>query len=79
MDILSQLISLHSFYPNVIALYFISLRIVRELIKFQQDAVYDEDEDANSPLHLACFNGHLIVVKALIAANCDVISKLVFT
>ena len=47
-------------------------RVVRELIRYQVDTVQDEDEDSNSPLHLACFNGHLAVAKVLINANCNV-------
>ena len=54
-----------------------SSRVVRELIRYQHDTIHDEDEDANSPLHLACINGHLGVVKVLIASYCDVESRFV--
>ena len=52
-------------------------RVVRELMRYQVDTIQDEDEDGNSPLHLACINGHVGVVKVLIAANCDVEARLV--
>ena len=51
-------------------------RVVRELMRYQIDTMQDEDEDSNSPLHLACINGHVGVAKVLIAANCDVEARL---
>ena len=50
--------------------------VVRELMRYQIDTIQDEDEDSNSPLHLACINGHVGVAKVLIAANCDVEARL---
>lgn len=48
------------------------LSIVLEIIRKRPDTVFDEDEDGNSPLHLACLNGHHHVAKSLVAANADV-------
>ena len=43
----------------------------------QPDTIQDEDEDSNSPLHLACTNGHVGVAKVLIAAKCDIEARFV--
>ena len=51
--------------------------VVRELLRYQHDTIQDEDEDSNSPLHLACIHGHVGVVKTLIAAKCDVEARFV--
>lgn len=42
------------------------------LIQHQPDTIQDEDEDSNTPLHLACTHGHLGVVKVLVEADADV-------
>ena len=46
-------------------------RVVQELAKFQQALLYDEDEDSNTPLHLACSNGHYSMAKVLLDAGCE--------
>ena len=51
--------------------------VVHELIISQHDTIQDEDEDSNSPLHLACINGHVGVAKVLITANCDIEARFV--
>ena len=46
--------------------------VVRALIRYQVDTIVDEDEESNTPLHLACTNGHLQVAKVLIEAHAEV-------
>ena len=47
-------------------------RCVRELVKRNKMVVNDEDEDSNTPLHLACLAGHAKVVRTLIEAGADI-------
>ena len=47
-------------------------RIVRSVIQFDPETIYDEDHDANSPLQLACLNGQLEVARVLMDANCAI-------
>ena len=66
---------------NVMHLYSFLLcplpRVVDALIHYQSDTIQDEDEDSNSPLHLACINGHVEVAKVLIAAKCNIEARFV--
>ena len=48
-----------------IFLFFCS--IVSELINYQSKTMEYKDEGKNTPLHLACKNGHLEVAKMLLA------------
>ena len=41
-------------------------------MQHQIDTIQDDDINFNSPLHLACINGHLGVAKVLINAEADV-------
>ena len=50
--------------------------MVQYLARFQNDTIYDEDHDANTPLHLACLNGHVAVARILIKANCGIETRL---
>ncbi len=47
-------------------------RIVKELLRYRVDMVNHEDEDSNTPLHLACTSGHIGVAMELIEAKADV-------
>ncbi len=49
-----------------------SCSVVREIIAKRPQTVFDEDEDGNTPLHLACINGYQGVGKVLIGANVDI-------
>ena len=46
-------------------------RVVRELARFKDTLLFDEDDDSNTPLHLACTNGHYSMAKVLLNAGCD--------
>ena len=50
----------------------VPFRVVRLLLHHQNDVILDEDEDSNTPLHLACTHGHLGVAKVLVEADADV-------
>ena len=43
--------------------------VVRELVKRDKMTINDEDEDSNTPLHLAALSGHNKAVAALIDAG----------
>ncbi len=45
---------------------------MRELLRHNEGTAFDEDEDSNSPLHLACTYGHVGMAKVLVEANADV-------
>eukprot|EP00095_Tigriopus_kingsejongensis_P005747 maker-scaffold28_size608977-snap-gene-2.12 protein:Tk05747 transcript:maker-scaffold28_size608977-snap-gene-2.12-mRNA-1 annotation:"transient receptor potential cation channel subfamily a member 1-like protein" len=47
-------------------------RICKEILKQDKFAVNDEDSDSNTALHLACMNGHSMVVTTLIASGADI-------
>ena len=50
-------------------------RIVHEFIKKQEDTIEDEDEEGNSPLHLACLKGHHNTCKLLIKHLANVFAR----
>ena len=45
--------------------------LIRHGEKVKLDLIVDEDDDSNTPLHLACINGHYQVARALLNANAD--------
>lgn len=45
---------------------FFHFSVVSELIDYQSDTKELPDDDGNTPLHLACKNGHLEVAKMLL-------------
>ncbi|MPC17481.1 Transient receptor potential cation channel subfamily A member 1 [Portunus trituberculatus] len=47
-------------------------RVVRELVKHYHYLAKDENENSDTPLHLACLQGHTDVVRALLEAGADV-------
>lgn len=51
---------------------YVNCSVVREIISKRPETVFDEDEDGNTPLHLACIHGYQGVAKALIGANADI-------
>ena len=46
--------------------------MVHELIHHRMDTVGDEDEDGNTPLHLACIKGYPGVARVLLDAKADI-------
>ena len=49
--------------------------VVKELVRHDKkaklDLIWDEDDDSNTALHLACINGHYNVAKVLLEADTD--------
>ena len=43
--------------------------VVAQLVEHEMDTLKDEDDDSNTPLHLACISGRLGVAEVLIEAN----------
>ncbi len=53
----------------------IHFSIIRALLNHQKDCILDEDEDGNTPLHLASINGYHKSVKVLLDAQADFDAK----
>jgi len=51
------------------------LRVLSEILRRKKEAMHDDDEDANSPLHLAAMNGKTSCMKELIKMGATVTSK----
>lgn len=49
--------------------FFIPCSVVGELIHYQSNTKEFEDKNKNTPLHLACMNGHLEVARMLFAPH----------
>ena len=49
--------------------FFIPCSVVGELIHYQSNTKELEDKNENTPLHLACMNGHLEVARMLLAPH----------
>ena len=49
---------------------------MQALINHQKDCILDEDEDGNTPLHLACFHGHHQAVNVFLENEADYDAKL---
>lgn len=45
--------------------------LIRHGKKIKIDLIVDEDDDSNTPLHLACAKGHYVVAKVLLEAEAD--------
>ncbi|XP_036354856.1 ankyrin repeat, PH and SEC7 domain containing protein secG-like [Octopus sinensis] len=54
----------------------IKYRVVKILAKHDNSLIHGEDENSNTPLHLAALNGHKEVVKFLIENNADFEARL---
>ena len=46
--------------------------VVKELVKHDITAINDEDEDSNTPLHLAALAGHNKVASTLLEKGADI-------
>lgn len=46
-------------------------RVIEAFVKHQMDCILDEDEDGNTPLHLASLNGYPKSVKILLNSHAD--------
>ena len=51
------------------------LKVLTEILRRKKEAMHDDDEDANSPLHLAALNGKTSCMKELIKMGATVTSK----
>lgn len=49
-----------------------TIRVVRDLVHRYKFLISDENEESNTPLHLACLEGHSEVVSVLLEAGADV-------
>ncbi len=65
----------------VVIIIVIVISVVKEMIRHgvqrSIDLIGDEDDDSNTPLHLACINGHYWVAKVLLDAEADPDARLV--
>ena len=46
--------------------------VVKELVRHDTTAINDEDEDSNTPLHLAALTGHNKVALVLLEEGADI-------
>lgn len=46
--------------------------MVRDLIRYKRVMINGEDEDGNTPLHLAALEGHENVIKALLEVGANI-------
>ena len=46
-------------------------RVVKALVDCQRDCILDEEENGNTPLHLAASNGHYQAAKVLLDYKAD--------
>ena len=53
--------------------------MVEALLRHKRECVSDEDEDGNTPLHLASLSGHHRTVKILLDFQADIHSQYVVT
>jgi ankyrin repeat protein len=51
--------------------------VIEALLTHQKDIILDQDEDGNTPLHLAALNGFKRCVKLLLMANADLDARYV--
>lgn len=49
----------------------IPCRIIEVLLKQKRECISDDDEDGNTPLHLAALNGHHKCAKLLLDSQAD--------
>lgn len=63
---------------QVYKLFFFGPSVVRELARFKDSLLFDEDDDSNTPLHLACANGHYGMAKVLLDAGSNPDAKYVY-
>ena len=62
-------------YFNIYASLILCIRVVRLLVHKYPPALTDEDENGNTPLHLAAFHGKTEVVDFLIHEGAEVDAK----
>ena len=46
-------------------------RVIEALLKYKGDCILDEDEDGNTPLHLASLHGFHKTVQVLLSFEAD--------
>lgn len=47
-------------------------RVIEILLKHKSEWIADDDEDGNTPLHLAALNGHHKCAKVLLDSQADI-------
>ena len=45
------------------------METVKELLDIQPDLIHSQDGDGYTPLHRACYNGHIHMVKVRVVCN----------
>lgn len=60
----------------IILLFYCS--VIAALLKHQRDCILDEDEDGNTPLHLACIHGWKKSVKVLLDNGADFDARYIY-
>lgn len=67
--------SLQYYHVTLFDLIFLSFSCVRELLSKDHSAANDEDENSNTPLHLAALSGHSKVANILLNNGADVSAR----
>ena len=53
--------------------------VIEELIGLRSGTILDKNDKGNTPIHLACLNGHHLAAEVLIKKYYDYQEKLVYT